>query len=79
MIKYRKVFDDQEDLDRIQRSLAESGFDVDYTGCDHLWRSHSDEYCASWLFLPETDAELKEIIVDKLIELVEKGQYKTED
>lgn len=58
-----------DDVVRVIDVARNNGYDIDYFTASEIWGTHSDDYAASWLGLPDTDKELfgiiEKIIVDK--------------
>lgn len=48
----------QGDVDRIVRACAAAGYAISRTDAEMVWEAHSNDYAASWLVLPEDDADL---------------------
>lgn len=47
-----------EDLARIQKVLADRGYEADPRTCADLWSRYSDSMAAGWMTLPDTDDEV---------------------
>ncbi len=47
-----------DDIERIHRVCAEHDAELTLPEAEQLWSDYSDMYYASWLILPESDAEL---------------------
>jgi hypothetical protein len=54
------------DIDRMQEVLAAAGFMASRASLILLWEDYSEESCASWLFLPESDEDLRSILLNRL-------------
>lgn len=54
------------DCERIQKALATVDIRISIPDAERLWDSYSDDYCASWLMLPETDAELIDMLTEEV-------------
>lgn len=55
-----------EDCKRLQEAFLREGWHATLPECQDFWERHSDDHCASWLMLPEDDADLATIIVEHL-------------
>ena len=67
MIREYKTYDDlayPEDVRRIVMTLASVGYFVRPEEADQLWDEHSNSQCASWLYLPTSDEQLKSTLVN---------------
>ena len=53
-----------EDIMRIRKVMKDRGIEITIAEADSLWSSHSDEWCAGWLVLPDDDNELARLIID---------------
>lgn len=51
-----------EDVERIQKILANDGYEATLTECEHLWTAHSESMAASWMILPEEDERVMDCI-----------------
>lgn len=51
-----------DDVTRVQNALASAGFYATREQCVGLWRAHSAGWDAGWLGLPESDAEVVEVL-----------------
>lgn len=47
-----------EDSLRIQRALRNAGYEVSLSEAYRMWDERSDDWCAGWLNLPDTDEEI---------------------
>lgn len=55
-----------EDCIRIRNCLNIIGYDASLIDAENLWNKHSDDVCANWLYLPKTDEELLNILLEIL-------------
>lgn len=66
------------DINRIINVCAKHNVEITIEEAEELWLKYSDEYCAQWLILPDSDEYLFEIIIKqakkiwKKADLVEK-------
>jgi hypothetical protein len=52
-----------DDCQRIQAiALERHGLEISLAEAQELWDDYSDKFCAGWLFLPDSDNELSDII-----------------
>lgn len=65
LIKAKKV-EYGDDCARIKYNLEDLGYDVTLSECHLLWREYSDDMCAGWLCLPESDSKLTTILIEYL-------------
>lgn len=56
-----------DDVARMVRVLAERGFEASMIDVEAAWSAHSDDYCATWLFLPTSDDELADTLRNYLV------------
>jgi hypothetical protein len=50
--------DDIKDCKRIQQILLDHGYEASLKECQKLWQKRSDDWCAGWLILPDSDDEI---------------------
>lgn len=50
------------DCERIVKQALLGGYDLTLHQAQELWEDFSDGYCAGWLYLPESDEKLADII-----------------
>jgi hypothetical protein len=55
--------EDIEDCKRIQKIAKAHGHNFSLKVCEAIWRSRSEDWAASWLFLPRTDEEVWDDLV----------------
>ena len=46
------------DVKRIQKVLANEGYEASLQDCEALWNRYSSSMCAGWINLPNDDFEL---------------------
>ena len=51
------------DVKRIINVCAKYDIEITEEEAEELWSNYSDEYCAQWLGLPESDEYLFEIVI----------------
>lgn len=52
-----------EDVQRIINIMKARNIEVTPSEVDDIWRMYSEDYCAQWLYLPDEDNEIFEIII----------------
>lgn len=63
-----KFIHEIEDCKRIQKVLEQNDTEATLAECEELWIEWSSSLSAGWLFLPETDDEIWEILGEKVRE-----------
>jgi hypothetical protein len=63
-IKLKQPLPYEEDCLRIQGIFATRDYEVSLYEARWLWRSYSDRFAASWLFLPVSDDEVFRALKD---------------
>lgn len=53
------------DIIRIINVCAKHNIEITIAEAEELWLNYSDEYCAQWLILPDSDETLFEIIINQ--------------
>lgn len=53
------------DIIRIINVCAKHNIEITIKEAEELWSNYSDEYCAQWLILPDSDETLFEIIINQ--------------
>lgn len=71
----------EADCQRIQKVAREMGYTVSLENAKQFWMITSDNWCATWLTLPQHNSRIKEYIEDyfKHYYLFEKTLQKTEN
>ena len=46
------------DVERIQKCLANKGYEATLGECESLWDKYSESMCAGWMNLPDTDDDI---------------------
>lgn len=52
------------DVERIMRVLAQAGRFRGFFDCYEFWSQYSDSYAAGWMGLPDSDEELRQILLN---------------
>jgi hypothetical protein len=70
MMNYPSVVGERypDDIDRMQQVLIANGCLAARVDLEALWSDYSDSFAASWLFLPESDEELLNILMGRLVD-----------
>lgn len=65
--EYISMSNDYEFLDviRIINVCAKHNIEITFVEAEELWSTYSDNYCAQWLVLPDSDEYLFEIIIEQ--------------
>lgn len=50
--------EDDKELERLINVAGANGWHLSKKLAGLIWRDHSDDWCASWLILPERDEEI---------------------
>ena len=53
------------DVIRIINVCAKHNIEITSAEAEELWNKYSDDYCAQWLILPDSDEYLFEIIIEQ--------------
>ena len=53
------------DVIRIIKVCAKHNIEITPTEAEELWITYSDDFCAQWLCLPDSDEHLFEIIIEQ--------------
>lgn len=56
------------DCQRLQRVLAENGYEATIRQCYDLWTEYSDSFAAGWLQMPEEDSWLFSDVRNLIVE-----------
>ena len=59
MLPLQKV-DDIEDCLKIRKFLMNRGYDCTLKQAEDIWQQVSDDFCASWLCVPDSEEEFWE-------------------
>jgi predicted metal-dependent peptidase len=51
-----------EDVERIQKILANKGYEATLIECEKLWDTYSESMEAGWIILPKSDEDVFESI-----------------
>ena len=62
------------DVIRIINVCEKHNIEITFAEAEELWSTYSDDYCAQWLCLPDSDEYLFEIIIEQA-----KKMWKLED
>jgi len=60
--------EDPEDCIRIREILYKLGYDVTLRDAEDIWTAFSEDMCACWIILPESDEELAASLTEYLNE-----------
>lgn len=61
------------DIMRIINVCAKHNVEITPDEAEELWSMYSDDYCAQWLGLPDSDEYLFEIIIEKAKDMWKKS------
>ena len=61
------------DIMRIINVCAKHNVEITPDEAEELWNIYSDDYCAQWLGLPDSDEHLFEIIIEKAKDMWKKS------
>ena len=53
------------DIIRIINVCAKHNIEITIAEAEELWSTYSDDYCAQWLGLPDSDEHLFEMIIEQ--------------
>ncbi len=53
------------DVIRIVNVCTKHNIEITFAEAEELWNKYSDDYCAQWLILPDSDEYLFEIIIEQ--------------
>ena len=54
--------DYREDVERIQRILADRDYEATLSDCERLWEKYSESMCAGWMGLDDKDESVFDCI-----------------
>ena len=58
-----------EDVDRIVKVCHDKGYTITRRTAVEIWEEHSESMAAGWLFLPDSDIQIFEIVIRYCLKL----------
>lgn len=61
-----EVLEHPTDAAKIVEAMARRGFEISEADAEWAWQQHSDNWCASWLLVDDSDEAIAAYILDHM-------------